>query len=112
MMNSKNRSRQGQKKLSTRGVRLDESLDAALTQTQTNHGTASWEQEPTAARGRENLETLVPAENSGKKNALSGKSKIAESASAELLRETRSNEEGKIANHTRTKLGRMDSTPK
>jgi hypothetical protein len=42
-MNSENRSLAAAEKLSARGVRLGESLDAAMTQTQRNHGTASWE---------------------------------------------------------------------
>jgi hypothetical protein len=70
VMNSENRSLAAAEKLSARGVRLGESLDAALTQTQRNNGTASWEQEQTAARRRGDLETRVPAENSGKKKRL------------------------------------------
>jgi hypothetical protein len=70
VMNSENRSLAAAEKLSARGVRLGESQDAALTQTQRNHGTTSWEQEQTAARRRGDLETRVPAENSGKKKRL------------------------------------------
>jgi hypothetical protein len=70
VMNSENRSLAAAEKLSTRGVRLGESLDAALTQPQRNHSTASLEQEQIAACRRGDLETRVPAENSGKKKHL------------------------------------------
>jgi hypothetical protein len=58
-MNSENRSLAAAEKLSARGVRLGESLDAALTQTQRNHGE-------------------LGARTTVKRNALSGKSKTVE----------------------------------
>jgi hypothetical protein len=125
-MNSKNRSLAAAEKLSARGVGLGESLDAALTQTQRNHGELGARANSGTQKGRPgNLSTSreqrqkeTPwAVNWKQLNAWAVNQKQL-NASAELLHETKSNEEVKksavslIANHKRTKLGRMESTPK